>query len=70
MSLRPFSSFCWFKKGLVSYKRKYVHEVRVLVNRLVRRAKEKSVARWTDCPDMTIAVDWDVKNEKKQNQKT
>ena len=24
----------------------------------------KSVVRWTDCPDMTIAVDWDVKNKK------
>ena len=39
----------------VSYKRKYVHEV--LVNPLVKLVQEKSVVRWTVCPDMTIAVD-------------
>ena len=43
---------------VVSYKQKYVHEV--LVNRLVKLAKEK-------CPDMTLAVDWDVKNQTKQS---
>ena len=28
----------------------------------------KSVVRWTDRPDMTIAVDWDVKNQTKPKQ--
>ena len=39
---------------------------KVLVNCLVKHAQEKSVARWTDCPDFTIAVDWDVKNQTNQ----
>ena len=38
-----------------------MHEV--LVNCLVKLAQEKSVARGTDHPDMTVAVDWDVKNQ-------
>ena len=46
---------------VVGYKQKYVLEV--LVNRLVRLAQKKSVVRWTDHPDMTIAVDWDIKNQ-------
>ena len=50
---------------VVSYKRKYVHKV--LVNRLVKLAQEKSVVRCTDQPDMTIAVDWDVKNQTNQS---
>ena len=50
------------RKIVVSYKGKYVHEV--LVNRLVKLAQEKSVVRWTDCTDMTIAVD--IKNQIKQ----
>ena len=54
--LRPFSSLLLIQEGLL----KYVHEV--LVNCLVKLAQEKSVVRWTDRPDMTIAVDWDVKN--------
>ena len=48
------------RRVVVSYKQKYVHKV--LVNRLVKLAQEKSVATWTDCPDMTIAVDWDIKH--------
>ena len=52
------------RRVVVSYKQKYVHEV--LVNRLVKPAQEKSVMRWTDHPDMTIAVDWDVKHQTKQ----
>ena len=40
-----------------------MHEV--LVNRLVKLAQEKSVVRWTDRPDMTIAVDWDIKQQNK-----
>ena len=38
----------------------------VLVNYLVKLAQEKSVVRLTDHPDMTIAVDWDVKHQNKQ----
>ena len=53
------SPFRWFK----SCKRKYVQEV--LVNRLVKLAQEKSVLRWTDRPNMTIAVDWDIKSQTK-----
>ena len=56
------------RRVVVSYKRKYVHKV--LVNRLVKLAQEKSVVRWTDWPDMTIAVDWDAKHQTKPNQKT
>ena len=48
------------RRVVVSYKRKYVHKV--LVNRLVKLAKEKE---W--CPDMTTAVDWDVKHQTKEN---
>ena len=49
------------------YKRKYVHEV--LVNRLFKLAQEKSVVRWTDRLDMTIAVEWDMKQQIKQTNK-
>ena len=48
------------RRVFVSYKWKYVHEV--LVNCLVKFAQGKSVVRWTDRPDMTIAVDWDLKH--------
>ena len=41
-----------------------MHEV--LVNRLVKLAQEKSGVRFTDHPDMTIAVDWDVKYQTNQ----
>ena len=44
-----------------------MHEV--LVNRLVKLALEKSVVRRTDHPDMTIAVDWDVKHQTKHTNK-
>ena len=49
------------RRVVVSYKRKYVQEV--LVNRLVKLGQEKSVVRGTDRPDMTIAVDWEEKNQ-------
>ena len=49
------------RRVVVSYKRKYVHEV--LVNHLVKLAQEKIVVRLTDCLDMTILVDWDVTHE-------
>ena len=36
------------------------------VNRFVKLAQEKGVVRLTDCLDMTIAVDWDVKPQTEQ----
>ena len=39
-----------------------MHEV--LVNCLVKLAQEKRAVRLTDCPNMIIAVDWDVLNYK------
>ena len=39
---------------------------KVLVNRLVKLAQEKSVVRQTKPPNMTIAVDWEVKHQTKQ----
>ena len=48
-------SFRFFKKGSVSYWRKYVHEV--LVNRLEALSlPRKSVVRLIDRPDMTLDV--------------
>ena len=55
------------RRVVVSYKRKHVHEV--LVNCLVKLDQEKSVVRWTDRSNMTIAADWDVKQQTKPNQK-
>ena len=52
------------RRVVVSYKRKYVHEL--LVN--VEACQGKSVVRRTDRPAMTIAVNWDVKQQNKQNQ--
>ena len=52
------------RRVVVSYKQKCVHEV--LVNHLVKIAQEKRVVRWTDRLNMTITVDWDVKNKIKQ----
>ena len=46
------------RRVVVSYKRKYVHEV--LVNSLVKLAQEKSDVMLTDHPNMTIAADQDV----------
>ena len=53
------------RRVVVSYKRKYVHEL--LVNRLFKPAQEKSVVRWTDRPAMTIAVDLGRKATKPTN---
>ena len=38
---------------------------KVLVNCLFKLDQEKSVIRLTDRPDMTIAVDWDIKQQTK-----
>ena len=53
-----------WRRLVVSFQWKYVHEV--LINSLVKLAQEKCGVRWTDHPDMTIAVDWDVKHRTKQ----
>ena len=55
--------FCQFKKGCCQSQAKvYMHEV--LVNLSVKLARKKSeVYRGTDPLDMTLAVDWDVKNK-------
>ena len=42
---------------------------KVLVSRLFKLAMEESVARSTDHPDMTIAVDLDVKQQTKPKHK-
>ena len=55
------------RRVIVSYQWKYVHKV--LVNPFVKLTQEKSVGRWIDRPDMTIAVDWDVKDQTKQANK-
>ena len=52
------------RRVVVSYKRKYVHEV--LVNCLVKLAQEKNVVRQTDRPHMTIIVDWDIMHSTRQ----
>ena len=52
------------RRAVVSYKRKYMHEI--LVNHLVKLAHEKNVVRLPDSLDMTIA-DCDVKPQTKQN---
>ena len=54
------------RRVVVSYKRKYGYEV--LGHCLAKLAQEQvHVVRWTDHPDMTIAVDRDVKNQTKPN---
>ena len=52
------------RRVVVSYKQKHVHKV--LVSCLVKLVQEKSVVRLTDRPDMTIAVDWDIKKQTKK----
>ena len=56
------------RRVVVSCKRTYVYEV--FINRLVKLAQEKSVVMWTDRPDMTLAVVWDVKHQIKQTNQT
>ena len=62
-----FSSADDSRSVVVSYKQKYVHQV--LFYRLFKLAQEKSVVSRTDRPDMTIAIDWEVKQQTKSNQK-
>ena len=55
----PEFNFCRdYPFPVVSYKRKYVHEVYL---------PKKSVARLTDRIEMTIAVDWDAIKTRKAN---
>ena len=56
------------RRVVVSYKRKYVHEL--LFNRLFKACPGKSVVRWTDRPAMTIAVDLGRKANKQTNKQT
>ena len=52
------------RRVVVSFERKYVHEV--LVNRLFKLTQKKL---WLgDRPVMTIAVDWDVKQQNRHIQ--
>ena len=55
--VRSFSSLLLnhSRRVVVSYKPKYVHKV--LVNRLVKIAQEKSVVRRTDRPNIAISVE-------------
>ena len=53
------------RKVIVSYKQKYVNDV--LVYGFVMLTREKSVVRLTDHPDMTIAVDWDIKHKNRDS---
>ena len=55
------------RRVVVSYKRKYVHEV--LMNCLFKLAQEY-VVRWTDRPAMTIAVNLGRKATKQTNKQT
>ena len=54
------------RKVVVSYKRKYVHEL--LVKRLFKLVQEKVWIGELTIP-MTIAIDWDVKQQNKQTNK-
>ena len=56
------------RRVVVSYKRKYVHEL--LVNRLFKPAQEKVWLSGTDRPAMTIAVDLGRKATKQTNKRT
>ena len=51
------------RRVAVSYKRKYVHKI--LVNHLVKLVQLNSVVRFNYRPNITIAVEWDVKNQTK-----
>ena len=55
-------SIQWTEKFKNKWKDHYYN-----VGSLVKLIQEKSVVRGTDCPDMTKAVDWDVKNQTKIN---
>ena len=57
--LRSFSSSTDSRRVVVNYKRKYVHKI--LIKGILMQGQIKSVVRLTDCLQMTIAVDWDVK---------
>ena len=59
--------FCWFKKDWCQLQVKvFARSTGKLLN---QTCPGKSVFRWTDRPNMTIAVDWDVKNQTKPRQR-
>ena len=57
-------SFRWFKKGCCQLQEKVC--ARINGYPLSQACPGRSVVSWTDHPDMTIAVDWDVKNQTNQ----
>ena len=61
--------FRWFKKGCCQLQAK-VCARSTGFNQLVKLAQEKKIVSWTDRPNMTKAVDWDVKNQTKQTKPT
>ena len=65
--IRTISPFTFSRRAVVSYWRKYVHEV--LVNRLGGLSlPRKSVVRLTDRPDMTLDVYFGRKTTIQQQQ--
>ena len=56
------------RRVVVSYKQKCLQEL--LVKCSVKLSQENNVVRRTDHPDMTIAVDYDVKNQTKLTKHT
>ena len=56
--------FRWFiQEGLLSVTSKSMCTNYLLTT--CSSLPKKSVVRWTDCPPMTIAVDWDIKQQNK-----
>ena len=42
-----------------------MHKLLVMVTAITSLPEKGWVNRWTDCPDMTTAVDWEVKQQTK-----
>ena len=55
-----------FKKGCCQLQAKVYAQSTSTINGLFKLSQEKSAVRWTDHPNMTIAVDWDVKQQTKR----
>ena len=56
------SPFYWFKKGCCQLQ---ANVCAWITGKLLSQAWPGK-SRWTECPTMTMAVDWDVKNQAKQ----
>ena len=63
--LRPFFSLPLIQEGLLSD----TSESKCWLSAELSLPRKKSVVRSTDCPEMTIAVDWDFKHQSKQTNK-